>query len=61
MVPAAFWVGFLALGFVTSIAGPGKHRAERVAQPARIAASPEALVAQARRIEARDLSTLAGK
>lgn len=25
LVPAAFWVGFLALGFVTSLGGPDKH------------------------------------
>lgn len=58
VVPAAFWVGFLALGFATSIAGPEKHRVVRVAQPARIAAPSEALIAQNRLIEAR---TAAGK
>ena len=26
VVPAAFWIGFLALGFVTSFGGPDKHR-----------------------------------
>ena len=25
-IPTAFWVGFLALGFVTSVGGPNKHR-----------------------------------
>jgi hypothetical protein len=34
IIPAAFWVGFLALGFVTSLVSPNKHRAERLAQPA---------------------------
>ncbi len=26
LAPVAFWLGFLALGFVTSIGGPDKHR-----------------------------------
>jgi hypothetical protein len=26
IVPAAFWIGFLALGFLTSLGGPDKHR-----------------------------------
>lgn len=43
VVPAAFWVGFLALGFATSIGSPAKHRAVHALQPARNA---EALVAQ---------------
>ncbi len=35
LVPTAFWVGFLALGFVTSLGGPAKHRPEHAARPAR--------------------------
>lgn len=26
LIPVVFWVGFLALGFVTSVGGPNKHR-----------------------------------
>jgi hypothetical protein len=33
IVPAAFWVGFLALGFATNVGGPGKHRVEHVTGP----------------------------
>jgi len=49
IVPAAFWVGFLALGFATSLGGPNKHRPEHLAQPAKAAAAGEALVAQTAR------------
>ncbi len=34
LVPTAFWVGFLALGFVTSLGGPAKHRPEHAARNA---------------------------
>jgi hypothetical protein len=27
IVPTAFWIGLLALGFVTNVVGPGKERA----------------------------------
>lgn len=27
IVPTAFWIGLLALGFVTNVGGPGKDRA----------------------------------
>jgi hypothetical protein len=43
IVPTAFWVGFLALGFVTSLGGPAKHR---VVHAARAAQNVEAVVAQ---------------
>lgn len=46
IVPAAFWVGFLALGFVTSLGGPGKHHVEHVAQPAKTSAAAKSMVAQ---------------
>jgi hypothetical protein len=46
IVPAAFWVGFLALGFVTSLGGPGKHRVEHAGRPAGIAAAAQSIVAQ---------------
>jgi hypothetical protein len=46
IIPAAFWVGFLALGFVTSVGGPNKHRMYQVAQPTRAAVAPKAVVAQ---------------
>ncbi|MGE5368071.1 MAG: hypothetical protein ACM3PD_00530 [Chloroflexota bacterium] len=43
LVPTAFWVGFLALGFVTSLGGPAKHRVEHAA---RTASNAEAVLAQ---------------
>ncbi len=48
IVPTAFWVGFLALGFVTSVGGPNKHRVvdQAAARPARTAISHDAVVAQ---------------
>jgi hypothetical protein len=39
IVPTAFWIGFLALGFATSFGGPDKHRGERMARSANPAAS----------------------
>jgi hypothetical protein len=33
IVPAAFWVGFLALGFIISLGGPNRRHAESVTQP----------------------------
>ncbi len=44
IVPTAFWVGFLALGFVTSLGGPAKHRADHAAR-AKVSQT-EAVVAQ---------------
>lgn len=51
-IPTAFWVGFLALGFVTSVGGPNKHRVidQAMARPARTAVAP--VVAQTERPEA---------
>lgn len=46
IVPTAFWVGFLALGFVTSAGAPVKHRAEHAARTAKTAIAAEALVAE---------------
>lgn len=46
IVPAAFWVGFLALGFVTSLGGPGKHRVDHAARPAKTSVEAQAMVAQ---------------
>lgn len=43
IVPTAFWVGFLALGFVTSLGGPAKHKGVAAARPAK---AVEAVVAQ---------------
>lgn len=42
LIPAAFWVGFLALGFVTSVGAPNKHRVidRAAAGPARTVAAP---------------------
>ncbi len=42
LIPAAFWVGFLALGFATSLGGPNKHRVidQAMARPARTAVAP---------------------
>lgn len=46
LIPTAFWVGFLALGFVTSVGGPNKHRVvdQAAARPARVTVTP--MVAQ---------------
>lgn len=44
IVPTAFWVGFLALGFVTSLGGPAKHRADHAARPGM--SQTDAVVAQ---------------
>ncbi len=46
IVPTAFWVGFLALGFVTSLGGPAKHRAEHGSRIGTSVRVPEAVVAQ---------------
>jgi hypothetical protein len=46
IIPAAFWVGFLALGFATSVASPNKHRAEHVARPAKASVAAQDLIAQ---------------
>lgn len=46
LIPTAFWVGFLALGFVTSVGGRNKHRVidQAAATPARVTITP--MVAQ---------------
>lgn len=49
IVPTAFWVGFLALGFVTSLGGPAKHRPNHAPRPTAAAPIPEAVVAQSER------------
>lgn len=46
LVPAAFWVGFVALGLATSLGGPNKRHSQRIAQPAGIPAATQALVAE---------------
>ena len=48
VVPTAFWIGFLALGVVTSLDGPDKHRVlDRAATwSLRTAAASRALLAQ---------------
>lgn len=52
IVPAAFWVGFLALGFATSLSGsskltgPSKHRVEAAARPAKTGVDRQAIIAQ---------------
>jgi hypothetical protein len=48
LIPTAFWVGFLALGFVTSVGGPNRHRVvdQAMARPTRTAILPDAVVAE---------------
>lgn len=46
IVPTAFWVGFLALGFVTSIGGPAKRHAEHATRPAKAPSNSDAVLAQ---------------
>lgn len=46
IVPTAFWVGFLALGFVTSLGSADRHRAEQSSRPAKVGALHKAYVAQ---------------
>lgn len=54
IVPAAFWVGFLALGFATSFGGPPRHRVEHVAGAGRtLVATETAAPATAARADAR--------
>ncbi len=48
IVPAAVWVGFLALGFVTSLGGPNKSQTH-VLRPVKAPAAIEAVVAQTER------------
>lgn len=43
IVPTAFWVGFLALGFVTSLGGPAKQRIDHASRAGK---ATEAVVAQ---------------
>ncbi|QGM99307.1 hypothetical protein [Methylocystis parvus] len=40
LVPAAFWIGFLALGFATSVGGPAKRHTDLAHRPAKTAAVP---------------------
>jgi hypothetical protein len=48
IIPTAFWVGFLALGFVTSVGGPNKHRVidQAVARQVRPVVAADAVVAE---------------
>ncbi|WP_442753367.1 hypothetical protein ACNHKD_10145 [Methylocystis sp. JAN1] len=46
IVPAAFWVGFLALGFATSLGGPDKHRVEHIARPAKMPVATQSVIAE---------------
>jgi hypothetical protein len=46
IVPTAFWVGFLALGFVTSVGAPAKHRVEHASRAVKALQADEAVVAQ---------------
>jgi hypothetical protein len=48
IIPTAFWVGFLALGFVTSVGGPNKHRVvdQAAARQIRHPVASDAVVAQ---------------
>jgi hypothetical protein len=52
IIPTAFWIGFLALGFATSFGGPDKHRGVRVTQPANPAASRALAAETVRKTEA---------
>ncbi|WP_457797289.1 hypothetical protein [Methylocystis sp. S23] len=49
IVPAAFWVGFLALGFATSLGAPGKHRVDQASKTVKTSLAPKAVVAQSDR------------
>jgi len=42
LIPTVCWAGFLALGFVTSVGSPGKHRVidQAMARNTRTAAAP---------------------
>ncbi len=59
IVPTAFWVGFLALGFVTSLGSPAKHRPNHATRPAAAARIPEAVVAQTEKPARLDAKTAA--
>ncbi|MGJ0392337.1 MAG: hypothetical protein ACR650_06195 [Methylocystis sp.] len=50
IVPAAFWVGFLALGFVTSFAGPDKRCTANCAARGKSAIAEKAVVAKTEKI-----------
>jgi hypothetical protein len=41
LIPAAFWVGFLLLGFATSLGGPDKHRPAHASQTQTLVAESE--------------------
>ncbi len=49
IVPTAFWVGFLALGFVTSLGAPAKHRVDHLSRAPKAVAVPENIFAQSER------------
>jgi hypothetical protein len=46
VVPTAFWIGFLALGFATNVAAPGKHRVEHASRASKAVAVSESVIAQ---------------
>lgn len=46
IVPTAFWVGFLALGFVTSLGGPAKRVDHASRAAGKSIQAPEAVLAQ---------------
>lgn len=46
IVPTAFWIGFLALGFATNAGNPGKHRVEHVSRAPRAVDVAESVIAQ---------------
>ncbi len=46
IVPAVFWIGFLALGFVTSFASPDKHCSSNCAARGKSAIAERAIVSK---------------
>ncbi len=46
IVPTAFWIGFLALGFATNAAAPGKHRIEHASRASKAVAVSGSVIAQ---------------
>ena len=61
IVPAAFWVGFLALGFATSVGGPNKHRVEHVLGPSKAPVAQELIAQTDKRAVVRTISTEAAQ
>jgi hypothetical protein len=53
MVPVAFWIGFLALGFATSLGGPDRRHADRSMHGAKAVKMNQALAAAPRPDQAR--------